>query len=602
MGKIIGIDLGTTNSCVALREGAALKVIENDEGARTTPSAVAFTGSETLVGAPALRQASANPKRTVRAVKRLMGRRFADAPARDVARAASFGVAEGPGGAAWVEVGGKARSPEEISALILAKMKAAAERHLGEPVTEAVVTVPAYFNESQRQATKDAGRIAGLEVKRILNEPTAAALAFGLDKEGFEGKVAVFDLGGGTFDISVIEISREGGQSQFETLATGGDSHLGGEDFDQRLIQWIASDFQAQEGVDLLADPLASQRLREAAERAKKELSSSTSTDISLPYITATPAGPKHLSAKISRAKLESLVEDLIERAMEPCRQALADAKVSPEGLKAVLLVGGQTRMPAVAEAARKLFGREPRRDVNPDEAVALGAAAQAAVLAGEIDDALLLDATPLSLGVEVHGGLAARVIERNSTIPTRASERFATAADGQTAAVIRVVQGERPMAADNVALGEFALEGFDARGRGLTQVEVTFDLDANGMLTVSAREPQSGKSAQIAIKGSSSLGEARVQELVEQARKHAAEDAERRALAEAKNRLESLAWEAGKALAEGESSAEIDRATAVLDDAGASRPGVEAAREALERWLAERRARGGGEGFAQAA
>jgi len=596
MGKTIGIDLGTTNSCVAVREGGALKVIENEEGARTTPSVVAFTGSETLVGAPATRQASTNPKRTIRAVKRLMGRRFSDAQAQDVARSSSFEVVQGPNGAAWLRIDGKDRSPEEISSRVLAKMKLAAEAYLGEPVTEAVVTVPAYFNDAQRQATKDAGRIAGLDVKRIVNEPTAAALAFGLDKSGFEGKVAVFDLGGGTFDISIIDIARDGGESQFETIATNGDSHLGGEDFDQRLIDWMASEFKAQEGIDLTQDPLAAQRLREAAERAKKELSSASSTDINLPYITATATGPKHLTLKISRAKFESMVDDLIQRAMEPCRVAMADAKMEPRDLQAVLLVGGQTRMPAVIEAVKAFFGQDPRRDVNPDEAVALGAAAQAAVLSGEIRDAVLLDAAPLSLGVETQGGLVARLIGRNTAIPTRAKEMFATAADGQTAVAVRVVQGERPLADDNTQLGEFMLEGLAPAPRGQTQVEVAFDLDANGMLQVSARDVKSGKSASISVKGSSSLSEAEIQSLVKAAEDNAQKDQERKATAEARNALERAVWEAGKAQSEPEPAGaaagpELQNAQALLANPQATAAQLTAAEGEIRR-LMETRAR----------
>ncbi|NVI07528.1 molecular chaperone DnaK [Paraburkholderia youngii] len=553
MGKIIGIDLGTTNSCVALMEGKQVKVIENSEGARTTPSVVAYLDdNQILVGAPARRQAITNPGNTLFAVKRLIGRRFEEKEVQKDIGLMPYRIIRADNGDAWVEAHDEKLAPPQVSAEVLRKMKKTAEDYLGEPVTEAVITVPAYFNDSQRQATKDAGRIAGLEVRRIINEPTAAALAFGLDRqENRDRKIAVFDLGGGTFDISLIEIADVRGEKQFEVLSTNGDTFLGGEDFDQRIIDYLVGEFRKEQGIDLSKDVLALQRLKEAAEKAKIELSSSQQTEINLPYITADASGPKHLSVKLTRARLEALVEDLIERTMEPCRIAVKDAGLSTDKIDDVILVGGMTRMPRVQEAVKAFFGREPRKDVNPDEAVAVGAAIQGAVLSGERKDVLLLDVTPLSLGIETLGGVMTRMIERNTTIPTRFSEVFSTADDNQSAVGIKVYQGEREMASGNKLLGEFKLEGIPPAPRGMPQIEVMFDIDANGILHVSARDKATGKENRITIKASSGLSEGEVEKMVRDAEAHAAEDHRLRELAEARNQGDALIHRTRKALGE---------------------------------------------------
>jgi len=551
MAKIIGIDLGTTNSCVAIMEGGKPKVIENAEGARTTPSVVAYTeDGEILVGAPAKRQAVTNAKNTIYAVKRLIGRRFEDPEVQKAIKSVPYKIVRADNGDAWIEVRGKKISPQEVSAQILRKVKKDAEAYLGETVTDAVITVPAYFNDSQRQATKDAGRIAGLEVKRIINEPTAAALAFGEDKTAKKDmKIAVYDLGGGTFDISAIEIADVEGEKQFEVLATNGDTFLGGEDFDQRLIDYIVGEFKKEQGVDLSKDVLALQRLKESAEKAKIELSSVQQTEINLPYITADQSGPKHLTMKITRAKLEALVMDLIDKTIPPCRTAIKDADVTVDKISDVILVGGQTRMPKVQDKVKELFGREPRKDVNPDEAVAVGAAIQAGVLKGDVKDVLLLDVTPLSLGIETLGGVMTKLIQKNTTIPTKAQQVFSTAEDSQNAVTIHVLQGERDMASGNKSLGQFNLTDIPPAPRGMPQIEVTFDIDANGILHVTAKDKATGKENKIKIQASSGLNEAEIQRMVKDAEAHAEEDKKQLELVNARNQLEAMVHSVKKSL-----------------------------------------------------
>jgi molecular chaperone DnaK len=547
MAKVIGIDLGTTNSCVCVMEGSAPKVIENAEGMRTTPSIVAFTDDgERLVGQPAKRQAVTNPERTIFAVKRLIGRRYDDPMVEKDKKLVPYKIVRAGNGDAWVEIEGKSYSPSQISAFILQKMKETAEAHLGHKVEQAVITVPAYFNDAQRQATKDAGKIAGLEVLRIINEPTAAALAYGLDKKK-TGTIAVYDLGGGTFDISILEI----GDGVFEVKSTNGDTFLGGEDFDMRLVSYLADEFQKEQGIDLRRDKLALQRLKEAAEKAKIELSSTTQTEINLPFITADASGPKHLTLKLTRAKFEALVDDLIQQTIEPCRKAIKDAGVSAGEINEVVLVGGMTRMPKVQEVVKQFFGKEPHKGVNPDEVVAIGAAIQAGVLQGDVKDVLLLDVTPLSLGIETLGGVFTRIIDRNTTIPTKKSQVFSTAEDNQTAVTIRVFQGEREMASDNKMLGQFDLVGIPPAPRGVPQVEVTFDIDANGIVNVSAKDKATSKEQQIRIQASGGLSESDIERMVKDAEAHADEDKKRKAQVEAKNHAEALIHSTEKALAE---------------------------------------------------
>src|SRR4051812_46985808 len=552
MAKIIGIDLGTTNSCVAIMEGGKPKVIENSEGARTTPSIVAYADNdEILVGAPAKRQAVTNAKNTIFAVKRLIGRKFEEKEVQKDINLMPYKIAKADNGDAWVEARGKKVAPQQVSAEVLRKMKKTAEDYLGEPVTEAVITVPAYFNDSQRQATKDAGRIAGLEVKRIINEPTAAALAFGLDKKEGDRKIAVYDLGGGTFDISIIEIAEVEGEHQFEVLSTNGDTFLGGEDFDQRLMDYLCDEFKKEQGIDLRADVLALQRLKEAAEKAKIELSSSQQTEVNLPYITADKNGPKHLAIRVTRAKFESLVDELIARTVEPCKIALKDAGLKLSEIEDVILVGGMTRMPKVQETVRDLFGKEPRKDVNPDEAVAVGAAVQGGVLKGEVKDVLLVDVTPLSLGIETLRGVMTKLIQKNTTIPTKAQQVFSTAEDGQTAVTIHVLQGERDVASGNKSLGQFNLTDIPPSPRGMPQIEVAFDIDANGILHVSAKDKATGKENKIKIQASSGLNEAEIQRMVKDAEAHAADDKKQLEVVTARNQLDALVHSVKKSLKE---------------------------------------------------
>ncbi len=615
MGKIIGIDLGTTNSCVAVLENGTARVIENSEGARTTPSIIAFSNDdEVLVGQSAKRQAVTNPENTLFAIKRLIGRRFKDEAVQKDIKMVPYKIIEAENGDAWVECHGKKMAAPEVSSRILMKLKKDAEAFLGEEVKEAVITVPAYFNDSQRQATKDAGRIAGLDVKRIINEPTAAALAFGMDKPKGDTTIAVYDLGGGTFDISIIEIAEIEGEHQFEVLATNGDTFLGGEDFDLRIIDYLADEFKKENGIDLHNDPLALQRLKEAAEKAKIELSSTEQTDINLPYVTADASGPKHLNVKLSRAKLESLVEDLIERSKAPCLQAIKDAGISASAIDDVILVGGQTRMPKVQEFVQDLFGKEPRKDVNPDEAVALGAAVQAGVLGGDVKDVLLLDVTPLSLGIETMGGVMTKLIEKNTTIPTNAAQVFSTAEDNQTAVTVHVLQGEREVASGNKSLGRFDLSDIPPAPRGVPQIEVSFDIDANGILNVSAKDKATGKEQSIVIKASSGLSDDEVDRMVKDAEAHAEEDKKVTELVSARNAAEGMIHATEKSMEElgdqvqGDEKSAIESAINDLKEAvkGDDKDAIEAKTNALTELsgkLAERvyAQKGGAEGAAEA-